>query len=181
MHSPKASCIEPDSKSARDLVIVGNRGGSNIGGSFARACEFGGTSFQQIESRLAFEGPVLLRRARWHLWGHTPLRLERFSTDVVHTCRGRRPRLLLSVGIAPLEKSALEEIGSLGCLRAIYLTDDPWSSTQKANWFMSALPKYDFVFTTRRANMADLRGLGVRRVSYLPLRLGSTALPGSPD
>ena len=109
------------------MVIVGNRGGSNIGDSFARACESGGTSFNKSNRAWRLTVWYCSADARWHLCGHTPLRLERFSTDVVHACRERRPRLLLSVGIAPL-KSALEEIGSLGCLRAIYLTDDPWSS-----------------------------------------------------
>ena len=79
-----------------------------------------------------------------------------------------------------IERRALEEIGSLGCLRAIYLTDDPWSPTQKAKWFISALPEYDFVFTTRRANLADLKGLGVRRVSYLPFAWDPVLCPDSP-
>jgi len=147
---------------------VGNRGGSNIGESFARSCPLLGTSFEQIESRFAFEGASLLRRARWHLLGRTPLRLERFSDELVDACVERRPRLLLSVGIAPVNRSALEKIAALGCVRAVYLTDDPWSRAQKAKWFISALPCYDFAFTTRRANLEDLKKLGIPHVSYLP-------------
>jgi hypothetical protein len=94
--------------------------------------------------------------------------LERFSKSVVRTCREQRPRLLLSVGNAPLHRRALEQIAALGCRRAIFLTDDPWSPAQKANWFLSALPLYDFAFSPRRANLEDLSRIGIGHVSYLP-------------
>ena len=115
MLSPRISCTSPDLPryGRRDLVIVGNRGGSNIGESFARSCPVLGTSFEQIESRFAFEGASLLRRARWHLLGRTPLRLERFSDELVDACVERRPRLLLSVGIAPVNRGALDKIAAL--------------------------------------------------------------------
>jgi spore maturation protein CgeB len=150
------------------LVIVGPRGESHISDSFARSCQISGTTFEQIESQSAFQGPALLRRLRWHLLGRTPLRLERFSESVVRTCREQRPRLLLSVGNAPLHRRALEQIAELGCRRAIFLTDDPWSPAQKANWFLSALPLYDFAFSPRRANLDDLSRIGVGQVFYLP-------------
>jgi spore maturation protein CgeB len=49
-----------------------------------------------------------------------------------------------------------------------YSTDDPWNPAQRAEWFLSALPAYDAVFTTRRANVEDFRHVGVRSVHYLP-------------
>ena len=140
-----------------------------------------GTSFEQIESRFAFEGPSFLRRARWHLLGRTPLHLERFSDDVLSACIERQPRLLLSVGIAPVNRGALEKIAALGCVRAIYLTDDPWSRAQKAKWFFSALPSYDFAFTTRRANLEDLEKLGIPHVSYLPFGWDPALCEEAPD
>jgi spore maturation protein CgeB len=62
----------------------------------------------------------------------------------------------------------LLEIGALGVRRVNYLTDDPWNSAFSAKWFFKALPNYDQVFSVRRANLDDLRGLGCRRVEYLP-------------
>ena len=38
----------------------------------------------------------------------------------------------------------------------------------RAQWFLSALPAYDAVFTPRHANLDDFRRCGVRTVRYLP-------------
>jgi spore maturation protein CgeB len=51
---------------------------------------------------------------------------------------------------------------------ANFLTDDPWNHAHRAAWFLEALPNYDFVFTPRRANVANLQTLGCRVVHYLP-------------
>ncbi len=150
------------------LLIVGNRGGSNIGESFARACKELQVPFVQIESNGAMRGSPLLRRVLWHMWDYRPIRLGKFSNEVVSLCRTTNPSAILAMGIAPLTKQALKEIGKLGIYRLIYLTDDPWNSTRRSRWFLRAVSVYDHVFTTRRANIDDLYSLGIRRVSYLP-------------
>jgi len=151
----------------RPVLILGNRGGSNVGESFARACSEIGIPFLQIESDRAMRGSAVLRRVIWHLWDHQPIRLRRHSAEIVDLCRARRPSLVLAMGIAPLTAEALEEIGNLGCCRANYLTDDPWNPRLGSRWFSRALPHYDHVFTTRRANIDDLVAVGIHRVSYL--------------
>lgn len=168
MHSRKTYFTETDPRQDPDVVIVGNRGESNIGDSFARSCRSCGYSFKQVESSDALSGSSFLRRLRWHALGRTPLRLEQFSGNLARLCAEARPRLLLSVGLAPVNRYALRQIGGFDCARAIYLTDDPWSPAQKASWFMSALPNYDFVFTTRCANIQDLKRVGAGEVIYLP-------------
>jgi spore maturation protein CgeB len=75
---------------------------------------------------------------------------------------------MLATGLAPVEASALEAIGALGVRRVMYLTDDPWNSSLRAEWFMEALPLYDLVFSPRRANLTDLERLGCHGVRYLP-------------
>ena len=150
------------------LLIVGNRGGSNIGQSFARACDELGTPFVQIESSRAMQGPLLARRLLWHLRDHQPIRLGKFSAEVVDLCRASKPSVILAMGIAPVTFGALAEIRKLGIYCTVYLTDDPWSRSHKSKWFLRALSGYDHVFTARRANIGDLQALGIRRVSYLP-------------
>jgi spore maturation protein CgeB len=150
------------------LLIVGNGGGSNVGASFARACNEIGTPFVQIESNRAMRGPATLRRLVWRLRDHQPMRLGKFSTEVVDFCRTRQPDVILTMGTAPLTVEALAEISKVGCYRVNYLTDDPWNPSLRSKWFLRALAGYDHVFTTRRANIGDLEALGVRRVSYLP-------------
>jgi spore maturation protein CgeB len=75
---------------------------------------------------------------------------------------------MVATGLAPVEANALEALGALGVQRVVYLTDDPWNPRHRAGWFMEALPLYDLVFSTRRANLNDLERLGCRRVRYLP-------------
>jgi spore maturation protein CgeB len=75
---------------------------------------------------------------------------------------------MLATGLAPIEASALEALGALGVQRVVYLTDDPWNPSHRAEWFMEALPLYDLVFSPRRANLSDLERLGCRGVRYLP-------------
>ena len=159
------------------VLIVGDRGGSNIGESFARACNEIGTLFLQVESSGAMRGPTLLRRLLWRLGDHRPIRLERFSAELVDLCTARKPALMLAIGIAPLTFEALAEISKLGVYCAVYLTDDPWSRFHRSKWFLRALSSYDHVFTTRRANVSDLQSLGVRRVSYLPFAWDPALFP----
>ena len=162
------SCVD-NSRSSENLrlLIIGNRGGSNVGESFARACAELSASFVQIESDGAMRGAAMIRRLLWRLWDHHPLRLGKFSAEVVDFCRARQPGIILTIGIAPLTLEALAEIRKLGCYCANYLTDDPWNPSRRSRWFLRALRGYDHVFTTRRANISDLEAVGVRRVSYL--------------
>jgi spore maturation protein CgeB len=154
------------SGSAR-LLIIGNRGGSNVGESFARACGELGIPVVQIESNGAMCGSTIGSRLLWRLWDHQPIRLGKFSAEVVDFCRARKPAVVLTMGIAPLTVQALAEIRKIGCHSANYLTDDPWNPSHRSDWFLRALSGYDHVYTTRRANIGDLQALGVRRVSYL--------------
>jgi spore maturation protein CgeB len=80
-----------------------------------------------------------------------------------------RPDVLLSTGNSPLTAETLRAIATdSGVIRINYSTDDPWNRTMRANWFFRALPVYDWVFTPRRSNIADLLRVGVPRVEYVP-------------
>jgi len=118
--------------------------------------------------RTAFEGSVWLSKWNWWLRGHRPSRLIPFSQMVVQACRAFRPSWILSVGTAPVETKALEAIGQMQIVRLNYLTDDPWNPTHRAEWFMEALPLYDRIYSTRRANLAKLRHLNHPQVHHLP-------------
>lgn len=149
------------------ILVVGNREGTNIGGAFERAAANLDVDLRLKESRLAMEAPLWIRRANWWLRGKRPPRLEQFGQHVVAQCRDWQPDYLISCGIAPLNKTALREIGSLGVHRLDYLTDDPWNPAHRAPWFLEALEHYDVVFSTRRSNLEDLRN-AVQRALYLP-------------
>jgi spore maturation protein CgeB len=150
------------------VLIVGNRDGTNVGGALERAAAKMNVEVRTLESRLAMQAPQWLRRANWWLRGRRPTRLRAFSDLVAEQCHAWRPDCLLCVGIAPVDRRALNAIGRLGIPRLDYLTDDPWNPAHRANWFLDALGGFDIVFSPRRSNLDDLRGAGVRRASFLP-------------
>jgi hypothetical protein len=165
--------VEPMNETRTDgrgprLLIVGGRGGTNVGDSLQRAAAAQGLESTLLDSAQAFRAPRLVARVNWWLRGHRPSRLSRFAADVVDECRRFRPRWLVATGAAPLDREALEAIGELGVRRVSFLTDDPWNPSSRSRWFLRALPAYDRVFSPRRANLEDLGQLGCRNVAYLP-------------
>src|SRR5205814_1201375 len=52
--------------------------------------------------------------------------------------------------------------------RLNYLTDDPWNPAHRTSWFDRCLPRYDWLFSPRLANLDDLRRSGCSQVEYLP-------------
>src|SRR5881409_2830225 len=126
----------------RRMLIVGNRGGTNVGECFERAANAQGLDVRLIESRHAMDAPVWLRRLNWHLRGHRPTKLGAFSEAVYQQCTVWRPDVLLTTGLAPLHQRALMGIRSLGIVTLNYLTDDPWNGAHYASWFMNALTQY---------------------------------------
>lgn len=150
------------------ILIVGNRGGTNVGECFERAAVAAGHVVSLIESRLSMTAPAWLRAVNWRLRGHRPTRLNRFSHLVARACRSSRPDLLLATGLAPINHQALARIQANGVFTMCFLTDDPWNPAHRAPWFMRALPRYSAVFSPRRANLIDLERAGAAAVRYLP-------------
>ncbi|MFH1868860.1 MAG: glycosyltransferase [Candidatus Omnitrophota bacterium] len=150
------------------LLIVGGRGGTNIGDSFFRAAEKIGLNPFLINIQDAFKSTRLVRYINWYLMGKRPPKIGCFSSRVVEKCAGNRPKWLLVTGMAPVDKDALREAGKLNILRINYLTDDPWNRAHFSSWFLKALPYYDIVYSTRKANLPDLSDAGCKRAEYLP-------------
>jgi spore maturation protein CgeB len=150
------------------LLIVGNRGGTNVGGCLEAAGAELGLDVRVLEARRAMEAPAPLRRVNWWLRGRRPTWLRWFGREAVATCRAWRPDGLIATGLAPLDAAALRALGGLGVPRVCYLTDDPWNPAHRGAWALRALPEYDAVLSPRRANLGDLARLGCRQVAYLP-------------
>lgn len=151
-----------------DVLLVGHFDAVHVGAHLAEAASALGCSYEALDAEGAFSGNRWLRALSWRFRGHRPLRLHGFSRRVARVCQERRPALMVSTGLAPITRDALRAIGRTGTTRVSYLTDDPWNPAHRARWFMDALPEYDAVFSTRRANLEDLHRRGCRRVAYLP-------------
>ena len=149
------------------LLVVGNTGGTNVGSSFLTAARALSIDTELVDAKEAMEAPIWVRRVNWWLRGRRPTRLEWFSRRLTEKVGSRRPEWLLTTGVAPCHREALDVIGAVGVKRVNYLTDDPFNPSQRAPWFLDALPAYDHVFSPRRANIDDLLRLGCKAVSYL--------------
>jgi spore maturation protein CgeB len=151
-----------------NLLLVGYQDVVHVGAHLSAAAYELAYPVTHLDSRAAFAGKDLIRKLHWHLRGHRPSRLGEFSECVVETCRQQRPQWMLATGLAPIEAAALRDVGRLGTIRVNYLTDDPWNPSHRAPWFMDAMRQYDWIFSTRTANVEDLERHGCSRVAYLP-------------
>jgi hypothetical protein len=150
------------------LLIVGNDGGTNVGGSLFRAAQKLGLTAHLLEAHPAMQAPRWVQRFNWWLRGRRPTWLNRYSSSVVRKVAELRPQWLLVTGIMPINRAALVEIGRLGVRRMNFLTDDPWNPAHRAAWFLKTLPHYEHIFSPRRANLRDLQKQSGATVSYLP-------------
>lgn len=165
---PRASGHDAVDHSRPTLAIVGQRGATNVGASFERAAAALGIEATVIDVAEAARGSPLIRHLSWRLNDHRLPRMKDFERTVREHIAAARPALLLSTGMAPLSRATLEAIRADGVITANFSTDDPWNRGQGSRWFFAALPGYDHVFTPRRANLEQLRGLGASAVHYLP-------------
>jgi len=152
----------------RTLMIVGNKGGTNIADSFCRAATSIGWNVEFCAASQAYSENIWLQRLAWHLGGHRPVRLHKFSASVEATAKRARPSVLLSTGLAPVTATTLSKLKAQGLRCLHYSTDDPWNPGQCAQWFLRSLPIYDHIFSVRHSNLNDFHRNGCANVSFLP-------------
>jgi spore maturation protein CgeB len=150
------------------LAVVGAFDGAHVGGSLWRAAPGLATEVISFNVTDAVCGNRFLRAFLWRFVDRRPFWMNRFAQNVIAACVETRPDILITTGAAPLERSTLRTLRLMGIVCVNYSTDDPWNPAMYASWHLRALPEYDFVFSTRRANLEDLRRLGCADVRYLP-------------
>ena len=148
------------------IFILGVGEEKHVGGQLRKAAEKLGLEHRLFDTREAFRDSCLLQKLAWKVWKR-PIALGRFSKKIMQAVQREKPGLLLVTGSAPVSGAALREIGKAGVRKINYSTDDPWNPAHRAGWFLRALPEYDRVFSTRRANLGEFSALGVR-ASHLP-------------
>jgi len=148
-------------------MLVGNPEEFHVGGHFQRAAHSLGSFVSVCDVRAAYIGSRWMRAIYWR-WDRRPLRLARFSQELLAMCYREKPTHLLTTGLAPVRSQELAKIGTEGVLRLTFLTDDPWNPVHRGRWIDASLREYDHVFSPRRANLKDLGNHGCRQVHYLP-------------
>jgi spore maturation protein CgeB len=156
------------------LLLVGNPEPIHIGAHLLKAARELGMAATLTSSHNAFRASPLRQKLNWWLRDRRPARLTEFGRQVVDLCRTLRPAWLVTTGLAPVHKEALDQIGKCNVVRLNYLTDDPWNPSQRSRWFLKALPGYDCVFSPRRSNLHDLARAGCGWTVYLPFAYDPT-------
>ena len=152
----------------RGLFIVGNSGGTNVAASFERSARQLDLLASLFDAKSAQSSSRLVNSLHWRLHGKRSPNMAAFGARLLASIRQTRPRYLLTTGLSPVSADVLDEARQLGVLCLHYSTDDPWNPTQRATWFMQALPAYDLIFSARQSNLADFQALGCANVQYLP-------------
>ncbi len=150
------------------IALVAEFGPTAVGTHFASAAHRLGHEAVSLDYSPAYAGALPVQKVNWWLRGKRPPRLSDFSERVLAECRKTRPDVVIATGFAPLTDNAVASIRSLGMTTAIYLTDDPWNPRRRSPWFIRALPRYDYVFSTRKSNLVDLSRIGCTGVRHLP-------------
>jgi spore maturation protein CgeB len=150
------------------LLIVGFRKTGQMGSYLAGAAARLGLDWDICDAAKAYAGSWFLRAFYWRLCDKRPTWLHRFGTEVLEICATTQRNVVLTTGHAPLERRVVDRLHELGVKVINYSTDDPWNPAQRAEWFLSALPSYDAIFTPRHANLDNFRRCGVLAVHILP-------------
>lgn len=149
------------------LLIVGMDAPGHVGRFFLEEAHSAGIDARIADISEAMGGNAWIRRLKWRLF-KTPMRLDQFSESVFRLVESWHPDLVITTGLCPIHAGALRKIREKGAKLVNYSTDDPWNPAHRSHWFLAALPEYNHVFSTRRANLSDFAGIGCNSVSWLP-------------
>ena len=151
-----------------DCAILGQHAGTHIGGSLVRAARRLGIEPVVLDAAEAESRNRYVRAWNWRVRGRRPGQLERYARSIPGRLGSARPLVLVATGAAPLTAATLAVLRERRIISVNYSTDDPFNAVHRAPWHLEALPRYDIVFTPRRANVEDLQRLGCALVHYLP-------------
>src|SRR6266550_124810 len=118
------------------IVIVGNPAPFHVGAHFANAARKMDLDVIFCDANNAYSTNKVWRAVNWRLLGRRPARLNPFSDEVRQACEQARPIILLSTGLAPLNRTAILALRAMNVRCANFLTDDPWNPAHRAVWFL---------------------------------------------
>lgn len=152
----------------KKLVLVGQSGGTHLGGSLLRAAQKLEipTSFHDV--RQAKSKIKLLNSIWWRARSKRYPLGRQFEAKVLEDVKEKRPTHFLTTGLTPISRRTLERIRDFNTICLHFSTDDPWNPKAGSNWYLESLRAYDRVFTPRQSNIHQLRDLGCLDVVYLP-------------
>src|SRR5689334_20898226 len=116
------------------VVIAGARGGTNVGDSLFHGARERGIAAELLDTRELGRGPWLLSKLLWRVFDHRQPGLARFSRAAVRSAYALQPQAFIAVGFAVLKQEAVRAIRARGVRTLAFLTDDPWTPSQRSRW-----------------------------------------------
>ena len=138
----------------QSILIVGYRGGTNIGESFIRAATNYGLKVFFFESKKAYSNYSIINKVN-SLFSNKPIYYDNFNKYLQIFIGQVEPTFILTTGSVPVSSDTIALSKTNGSITINYSTDDPWNSNFNFPWFFDSLSKYDFIFTPRKNNLMD--------------------------
>jgi spore maturation protein CgeB len=144
------------------LLVVGGEHPTAVGQSLLHASlEHSFVDTRYYSSDRAISKVRIWQSILWRLANKRPGRLNRFNQELRSVAAEHKPNLIISAGNLPMTNETLRSLVVAGAKTYLYSTDDPWNPAHYTSRFQRAIPEYDRVFTTRKANMTEFQNLGV--------------------
>ena len=151
------------SKLLNGAVSLGLEPGRDIQVNYTSPAVTYSPSMQRLRGKVFFR--LADRRSReW--W--------KFQDELLSQIRYSEPKLVLVTGVLPLKREIFNEFQDQGSHIVNYLTDDPWNPIHRRRSFLSNLPLYDHIFSTKKALCSRLEMAGTRSTSWLPFAYDPT-------
>src|SRR5438270_2418937 len=107
----------------RCIAIVGNPSPFHVGAHFLNAARKLNLDVSFADVTTAYSSNRLYRAIGWRLLGRKPTWLNSFSDEVFKTCERTGPTMLLSTGLAPLNRATIGALRAMEVRCANFLTD----------------------------------------------------------
>ena len=91
-----------------------------------------------------------------------------FQHSLLRQVEELKPDLVVVTGILPINYKVFLAVKKHGGLMVNYLTDDPWNPIHKRQSFLTNLPNYDHIFSTKSTLQKRLKQAGAPSTSWLP-------------
>ena len=154
------------------ILFIGDTSGINsIGSMLTRATQELNLPFVVNNNRFSNYAPsmkTIWGKAFFKMTGKRPLEWWLFNHNIVNTILDVNPSLVLVTGIFPLSDEVFNTCSKINCKIANYLTDYPWNPQHISRKFLSNLPKYDLVLSTKTQILSELKDHGIKNVKFMP-------------
>ena len=154
------------------LLIIGNTSANyHVGAMFLRAAKELDLDVKVCDTNLESYAPSMssiLGKVFFKIAGKRPIESWTFNRKVVSIIYEFCPQLIIVTGIFPLQNKVFEASRAAGSKTVNFLTDSPWSKQNKNKAFMSNLPSYDIIFSTKSSLVSNLEKINCNKVRFLP-------------